>query len=67
LKRMEKPARKMYYKTLQYQVLLHHWSNPMQWHSNWVCPTEEIVADYMTKPLIGAKLEGLHKDYHEFP
>jgi hypothetical protein len=25
------------------------------------CPTEEIVANYMTKPLIGAKFEGLHK------
>jgi hypothetical protein len=25
------------------------------------CPTEEMVADYMTKPLVGAKFEGLHK------
>jgi hypothetical protein len=25
------------------------------------CPTEEMVADYMTKPLVGAKFEGLCK------
>jgi hypothetical protein len=25
------------------------------------CPTEEMVANYMTKSLVGAKFEGLHK------
>lgn len=25
------------------------------------CPTEEMIADYMTKPLVGAKFKQFHK------
>jgi hypothetical protein len=51
------------YMTLQYQVLLHHLSNPMQWHSNWVLSNWGDgcrLHDKASHPL-GAKFEGLRK------